>query len=145
MLVIGGTDERERSRSPFFRGWSVVGGAFIPSFALGIPGSPFMAVMMGGMMLHGLAPGPTLFQRTEVIWPFVASVYVGAVMLLAINLFMIPFFVWILKISQRFINPVVLVLCVLGVFEGHIEELAAFGIHVCVPSIGDGFTSQFQR
>jgi len=95
---------------------SVVGGAFIPTLALGIPGSPFMAVMLGGMLLHGLTPGPTLFQQTEVIWPFIASVYVGAVILLLVNLFMIPFFVFIVRASQRFISAFVGVLCVVGTF-----------------------------
>ncbi|TVR08243.1 MAG: tripartite tricarboxylate transporter permease [Salinarimonadaceae bacterium] len=96
---------------------SVVGGAFIPTFALGIPGSPFMAVMLGGMLLHGLTPGPTLFQQTDVIWPFIASVYVGAVILLLINLFMIPTFIYIIRVSQRFLNPLIVMLCILGVFS----------------------------
>ena len=66
---------------------AAVGGAYVPLFALGIPFTPAMAMVLGALMLHGLTPGPNLIkEKSELFWAVIASMYIGNFMLIVLNL-----------------------------------------------------------
>ena len=92
-------------------------GAFVPMLALGIPTSPVTAVMIAAIMVHGVLPGPMLIQQQpELFWGFVASMYVGNVVLLILNLPMVGLFVNLLRIPYSYLYPCVLCFCILGTY-----------------------------
>jgi len=92
--------------------------AMIPLLSLGIPGTASTAVMLAALLLYGFQPGPLLFtDHPEIGWPVIASLYIGNVMLLILNLPMIPVWVRILKIPYWALYPVILVLAVIGVYS----------------------------
>jgi putative tricarboxylic transport membrane protein len=92
-------------------------GAFVPMLALGVPSGPIPAVMLAALMVHGIAPGPLLIdQQPELFWGFVASMYVGNLVLLALNLPLVGIFVSLLRIPYYLLYPAVLVFCCLGVY-----------------------------
>jgi putative tricarboxylic transport membrane protein len=96
---------------------SAASGAFVPMMALGIPTSPVTAVMIAAIMVHGILPGPMLIQsQPELFWGFVASMYVGNVVLLILNLPMIGIFVNLLRIPYGYLYPCVLCFCILGTY-----------------------------
>jgi putative tricarboxylic transport membrane protein len=93
-------------------------GAFVPMLALGIPTSPVTAVMIAAIMVHGISPGPMLIQeQPELFWGFVASMYVGNVVLLILNLPMVGVFVNLLRIPYAYLYPCVLAFCILGTYS----------------------------
>jgi putative tricarboxylic transport membrane protein len=93
-------------------------GAFVPMLALGIPTSPITAVLIGALMLHGISVGPTLVNdHPDVFWGFVASMYVGNLMLLALNLPLVSVFVTVLRIPYAYLYPLIIMFCVIGVYE----------------------------
>jgi putative tricarboxylic transport membrane protein len=97
---------------------SAASGAFVPMMALGIPTSPVTAVMIAAIMVHGISPGPTLItQQPELFWGFVASMYVGNVVLLILNLPMIGIFVNLLRIPYSYLYPGILCFCILGCYS----------------------------
>jgi putative tricarboxylic transport membrane protein len=92
--------------------------AMIPLLSLGIPGTASTAVMLAALLLYGFQPGPLLFtQHPEIGWPVIASLYIGNVMLLILNLPMIPLWVRILKIPYWALYPAILVLATVGVYS----------------------------
>jgi putative tricarboxylic transport membrane protein len=96
---------------------SATSGAFVPMLALGVPSGPIPAVMIAAMMVHGISPGPLLIsQQPELFWGFIASMYVGNVMLLILNLPLVGIFINLLRIPYRLLYPAILVFCVLGVY-----------------------------
>src|SRR5262247_3693249 len=96
---------------------SATSGAFVPMLALGIPSGPIPAVMIAAMMVHGVSPGPLLItQQPELFWGFIASMYVGNVVLLILNLPLVGIFVNILRVPYPILYPGILVFCVLGVY-----------------------------
>ena len=93
-------------------------GAFVPMMALGIPTSPVTAVMIAAIMVHGILPGPMLIsQQPELFWGFVASMYVGNVVLLVLNLPMVGLFVNLLRIPYAYLYPCILCFCILGTYS----------------------------
>jgi SAM-dependent methyltransferase len=93
-------------------------GAFVPMMALGIPTSPITAVMIAAIMVHGVLPGPLLIQQQpELFWGFVASMYVGNVVLLILNLPMVGVFVNLLRIPYSYLYPCILCFCILGTYS----------------------------
>ncbi|HLF39519.1 MAG TPA: tripartite tricarboxylate transporter permease [Burkholderiales bacterium] len=93
-------------------------GAFVPMMALGIPTSPVTAVMIAAIMVHGILPGPMLIQQQpELFWGFVASMYVGNVVLLILNLPMVGVFVNLLRIPYSYLYPCILCFCILGTYS----------------------------
>jgi putative tricarboxylic transport membrane protein len=97
---------------------AAVAGAMVPLFTLGIPGSGTAAVMMGAMMMWGLRPGPLLFvQHPDFIWGIIASMYVGNVMLLIMNLPLVPLFAAMLRVPYSILYPFILVICMTGVYS----------------------------
>ena len=96
---------------------SATSGAFVPMLALGVPSGPIPAVMLAAMMVHGVSPGPLLItQSPELFWGFIASMYVGNVMLLLLNLPMVGLFVNVLRIPYSFLYPAIIMFCILGVY-----------------------------
>jgi len=93
-------------------------GAFVPMLALGIPTGPVTAVLMAALMIHGVPPGPTLVNdHPKVFWGFVASMYVGNLMLLALNLPLVGIFVHLLRIPYGYLYPLIIMFCIIGVYE----------------------------
>jgi putative tricarboxylic transport membrane protein len=93
-------------------------GAFVPMLALGIPTGPVTAVLMAALMVHGVPPGPTLVNdHPQVFWGFIASMYVGNVMLLALNLPLVGLFVHLLRIPYGYLYPLIIMFCIIGVYE----------------------------
>jgi putative tricarboxylic transport membrane protein len=91
---------------------------FIPLLALGIPGSAPLAVLLGGLMVYGLQPGPLLFQKNpDFVWTIIASFYVGNVILLILNLPLIGLWVRLTRIPYGILGPVILLLSVLGAYS----------------------------
>jgi putative tricarboxylic transport membrane protein len=96
---------------------SATSGAFVPLLALGVPSGPIPAVMIAAMMVHGISPGPLLIaQQPDLFWGFIASMYVGNVMLLILNLPLVGIFINVLRIPYRLLYPVILMFSVLGVY-----------------------------
>jgi putative tricarboxylic transport membrane protein len=92
-------------------------GAFVPMLALGVPSGPIPAVMLAAMLVHGISPGPLLItQQPDLFWGFIASMYVGNVVLLILNLPMVGLFVILLRIPYPLLYPAILVFSVVGVY-----------------------------
>jgi putative tricarboxylic transport membrane protein len=95
-------------------------GAMVPLLTLGIPGSGTTAVLLGGFMMWGLRPGPLLFEKNpDFVWGLIASMYIGNVMLVVLNLAFIPFFVWALRIPYNVLMPLIIVFCVTGAYAAN--------------------------
>jgi putative tricarboxylic transport membrane protein len=92
-------------------------GAFVPMLALGLPTGPVVAVLMAALLIHGVPPGPQLVnEHPDVFWGFVASMYVGNVMLLMLNLPLVGLFINVLRIPYAYLYPLVIMFCVIGVY-----------------------------
>lgn len=92
-------------------------GAMLPMLTLGIPGSPTTAILLGGMVIWGMVPGPTLFvDESEFVWGLIASLYVANFFAVLINIFFIPVFLWMLKMPFTILAPVIFVLSLVGGF-----------------------------
>jgi TctA family transporter len=108
--------------------------ALLPMLALGIPGSATAAVLLGGLMIWGLQPGPLLFvEQKDFVWGLIASMYLGNIAGLIIVLASVPLFAAILRIPFSIIAPAILVVCAIGAFTVHnasfdIWLMLAFGI-----------------
>jgi TctA family transporter len=97
--------------------------AMLPMLALGIPGSATAAVMMGGLMIWGLNPGPTLFtDRPDFVWGLIASMYLGNIVAVIIVLATVPLFASILRIPFSIIGPIIVVICFIGAFTAANRE-----------------------
>jgi putative tricarboxylic transport membrane protein len=93
-------------------------GAMVPLLSLGIPFSPATAILLGALVIHGLQPGPLMIsQSPEVFWGFVASMYIGNVLLLILNLPLVGLFVSVLRLPQHILATLVLLLCLVGAFS----------------------------
>lgn len=96
---------------------AVAGGAFVPTLALGIPGDLPMAIMMGVLILHGITPGPMMFEQNPVlVGAIYASLLIGAIVMVLCNLLLVRWFAKISLIPQQILVPVVLVLCAIGAY-----------------------------
>lgn len=94
--------------------------ALLPMLSLGVPGSPTAAVLLGGLLIWGLQPGPLLFvEQKEFVWGLIASMYLGNFVGLIIVLTCVPLFAAILRIPFSIIAPVILVLCAIGAYTVH--------------------------
>jgi putative tricarboxylic transport membrane protein len=91
--------------------------SFIPMLTLGIPSNPTMALMIGALMIQGIAPGPQVMtERPELFWGLVASMWVGNLMLLVLNLPLIGLWVKLLAVPYRLLFPAIFVFCCIGVY-----------------------------
>jgi len=97
---------------------SEAGGAMIPLLSMGLPGNASTSVMLAALLLYGIQPGPMLFtSHPEIAWPVIASLYLGTVVLLVLNLPMIPLWVQLLRIPYWLLYPVILTLAVVGAYS----------------------------
>jgi putative tricarboxylic transport membrane protein len=93
-------------------------GAFVPLLCMGIPANAITALLLGAFMIHGVAPGPTILERQpELFWGVVASMYIGNVMLLILNLPLVGLFVKILEVPRAYLAPLILIICMIGVYS----------------------------
>ncbi len=96
---------------------AATGGSFIPLFSLGIPSNSVMAILLGALMIHGVIPGPNLMQQSpDLFWGVVASMYVGNIMLLVLNLPLIGLWVKLLKVPYSILFPLILLFCLIGAY-----------------------------
>jgi putative tricarboxylic transport membrane protein len=94
--------------------------ALLPMLTLGVPGSPTAAVLLGGLLIWGLQPGPLLFQeQKEFVWGLIASMYLGNIAGLIVVLTCVPLFAAILRIPFSIIAPVIIVICAIGAYTVH--------------------------
>jgi putative tricarboxylic transport membrane protein len=94
--------------------------ALLPMITLGVPGSPTAAVLLGGLLIWGLQPGPLLFvEQKDFVWGLIASMYLGNIVGLIVVLTCVPLFAAILRIPFSIIAPVILVICAIGAYTVH--------------------------
>ena len=92
-------------------------GSLLPMLTLGIPGSPTTALLLGGMVMWGLTPGPMLFiEKPDFVWGLISSLYTANLAAVLVNLALIPVFVWALRMPFTVLCSLVLVLCIVGGF-----------------------------
>jgi putative tricarboxylic transport membrane protein len=108
--------------------------SFIPLLTLGIPSNPVMALMIGAMMIQGIAPGPQVMtERPQLFWGMIASMWVGNLMLVVLNLPMIGMWIKLLTVPYRLLYPSILVFCCIGVYSisnspFDVMQTAVFGV-----------------
>lgn len=90
-------------------------GSMLPMLTLGIPGSPTTAILLGGMVIWGLTPGPRLFvEQSEFVWGLIGSFYISNFFALVVNLSFIPLFIWMLRMPFTVLAPLIFVLSIVG-------------------------------
>jgi putative tricarboxylic transport membrane protein len=108
--------------------------ALLPMLTLGVPGSPTAAVLLGGLLIWGLQPGPLLFvEQKDFVWGLIASMYLGNIVGLIVVLTCVPFFAAILRVPFSIIAPVIIVICAIGAYTVHnsmfdVWMMVVFGI-----------------
>jgi putative tricarboxylic transport membrane protein len=108
--------------------------ALLPMLTLGIPGSPTAAVLLGGLLIWGLQPGPLLFvEKPDFVWGLIASMYLGNIAGLLIVLTTVPWWAAILRIPFAIIAPIIVVICAIGAFTVHnnifdVYMMVVFGV-----------------
>src|SRR6478672_3204108 len=136
VAVIGqfGTGEIEGVIAPETAAHAAGTSALLPMLALGVPGSPTAAVLLGGLLIWGLQPGPLLFvEQKDFVWGLIASMYLGNLAGLVVVLTTVPLFASILRIPFSIIAPVIVVICAIGAYTVHSAMLdvwlmMAFGV-----------------
>jgi putative tricarboxylic transport membrane protein len=115
-----GTGEMEGVIAPETAAHAAGTSALLPMLALGIPGSPTAAVLLGGLLIWGLQPGPLLFvEQKDFVWGLIASMYLGNLAGLVVVLTTVPLFAAILRIPFSIIAPVIVVICAIGAYTVH--------------------------
>jgi len=113
-----GTGAIEAVAAPEGANNSATAGAMVPLFTLGIPGSGSTAMMLGALMMYGLRPGPLLMDNNpDFFWGVVASMYIGNILLLIMNMPLVPLFARLLMVPYRFLGPSIILFCVVGVYS----------------------------
>ena len=124
-----GTGEIEGVVAPETAAHAAGTSALLPMLTLGIPGSPTAAVLLGGLLIWGLQPGPLLFvEQKEFVWGLIASMYLGNIVGLIVVLTTVPLFAAILRIPFSIIAPVIIVICAVGAYTVH---------NACLDIVGD--------
>ena len=113
-----GTGDIRGLASPESANNGAAGGAMVPMLTLGIPGSGTTAILLGALLLFNVTPGPLMFEnRPEIAWGLIASMYIGNLALLIINLPLVGLFARLLTIPQKFLTPLIAVLAFIGVYS----------------------------
>ena len=113
-----GTGRIEGVAGPETANNAATGGAMIPFLALGIPTGPAIAVMMIALLIHGVRPGPLFIsEQPQIFWGLIASMYIGNIILVALNLPLVGLFVTLLRIPFRVLFPVILLICLIGTYS----------------------------
>jgi len=95
-----------------------VQGALVPLLLMGLPANPTTAMLLGGFLIHNVTPGPMIIERQpEIFWGIVASMYIGNVLLLVLNLPLVGYFVRILSVPRAYLCSAILILCFVGVYS----------------------------
>lgn len=108
--------------------------SFIPMLSLGIPANVIMAMLLGALMVYGITPGPLLIkEHPDLFWGLVASMYIGNLLLLVLNLPLIPAWVQILRVPYSYLFPAILIFCIIGSYSlnnniGDVISMAVFGV-----------------
>lgn len=129
-----GTGEMEGVLAPETAAHAAGTSALLPMLTLGIPGSPTAAVLLGGLLIWGLQPGPLLFvEQKDFVWGLIASIYLSNVAGLIVVLTTVPFFAAILRVPFSIIAPIILVICAVGAYTVHnalldISVMLVFGV-----------------
>jgi putative tricarboxylic transport membrane protein len=129
-----GTGEMEGVFAPETAAHAAGTSALLPMLTLGIPGSPTAAVLLGGLLIWGLQPGPLLFvEQKDFVWGLIASIYVSNVAGFIVVLTTVPLFAAILRVPFSIIAPVILVVCAVGAYTVHnalldISVMLVFGV-----------------
>ena len=129
-----GTGEVEGVLAPETAAHAAGTAALLPMLTLGIPGSPTAAVLLGGLLIWGLQPGPLLFvEQKDFVWGLIASIYLGNIAGLIVVLTTVPIFAAILRIPFSMIAPIILVICAVGAYTVHnalldISVMLVFGV-----------------
>ena len=112
-----GKGEAEGVVAPEAADHAAVTSALLPMLALGIPGSATAAVMMGGLMIWGLNPGPMLFiEQKDFVWGLIASMYLGNIVAVALVLVTVPLFAALMRVPFFIISPLIIVVCAVGAY-----------------------------
>jgi putative tricarboxylic transport membrane protein len=115
-----GTGELEGVVAPETAAHAAGTSALLPMLSLGIPGSPTAAVLLGGLLIWGLQPGPLLFlEQKDFVWGLIASMYLGNIAGLIIVLTCVPLFAAILRVPFSIIAPIIVVICAIGAYTVH--------------------------
>jgi putative tricarboxylic transport membrane protein len=115
-----GTGQIEGVTAPETAAHAAGTSALLPMLTLGVPGSPTAAVLLGGLLIWGLQPGPLLFtEQKDFVWGLIASMYLGNIVGLIVVLTCVPFFAAILRVPFSIIAPVILVICAIGAYTVH--------------------------
>jgi len=113
--------------------------ALIPLFTLGLPGSPTIAILMGALIMNGLMPGPLLFQQhADFVWAVIASLYIGNVILLILNLPLVGWWAKLLKIPYQTLVVLILVFCMIGAYSLN-NSIFDIGVMIFCGILGYGF------
>ena len=113
-----GSGEIEGVASPEACNNAAVGGTFIPLLSLGIPSNAMTAILLGALMIYGLTPGPLLIKNSpDLFWGVIASMYIGNILLLILNLPLIPLWVSILKIPYSYLSSSIILFCLIGAYS----------------------------
>jgi putative tricarboxylic transport membrane protein len=129
-----GTGRIEGVAGPETANNAATGGAMIPFLSLGIPTGPAPAVMMFALLIHGIRPGPLFMSEyPQVFWGLVASMYIGNVILMILNVPLVGIFVNLLRVPFRILFPIILLICMVGTYSVKLSTfelgvLLAFGI-----------------
>ena len=129
-----GTGEIEGVLAPETAAHAAGTSALLPMLTLGIPGSPTAAVLLGGLLIWGLQPGPLLFvEQKDFVWGLIASIYLGNIAGLIVVLTTVPLFAAILRVPFSIIAPIILVICAVGAYTVHnalldISVMLVFGV-----------------
>src|SRR3981189_1200176 len=108
--------------------------SFIPLLTLGIPPNAVMALMVGAMTIHGIVPGPQVMQKQpELVWGMIASMWIGNLMLIIINLPLVGIWVRLLRVPYRLMFPSIVIFCAIGIYSinnspTHVVVPALFGL-----------------
>jgi putative tricarboxylic transport membrane protein len=113
-----GSGEIEGVAAPEACNNAAVGGTFIPLLSLGIPSNAMTAILLGALMIYGLTPGPLLIKNSpDLFWGVIASMYIGNIMLLILNLPLIPMWVSVLKIPYSYLSSFIILFCLIGAYS----------------------------
>ena len=129
-----GTGRIEGVAGPEAANNAATGAAMVPFLSLGIPTNPTTAIMMVALLIHGVRPGPLFIsEQPEIFWGLIASMYVGNLILIVLNIPMVGLFVNLLRVPFRLLFPVVLLICLVGTYSVNASRfelglLLSFGI-----------------
>jgi putative tricarboxylic transport membrane protein len=131
-----GTGRIEGVAGPETANNAASGSAMIPFLGLGIPTGPAPAVMMIALLIHGVRPGPLFIsEQPGVFWGLIASMYIGNVILVILNLPLVGVFVNFLRVPFRILFPIILVICLIGTYSINMSTLE-LGILICFGIVG---------